>query len=213
MSKIKKLFLVLGPESSGNHLTSLVLQKMGCYWEEPQKLDSFLEGTMELKDITDEKNIVLRRSVPHGREWPSPVEIEKRFKEEGYTMGTIILQREWMATCLSNYYHRSNTVEEAEATLRDAEKHIARYLYNSALDPFYVLNVSSMMKDPVPSIKGLERFTGLKWPSILPVDSVVRDSDIGRHNLLLEHGFKSIDRMIHKKYIRRHIPLVVRSCA
>jgi hypothetical protein len=183
---------------------------MGCYWEEPQKLDLFLEGEMKLNEITDNSNIVLRRSVPHGREWPSPVEIEKAFQEEGYTMGTIILQREWMATCLSNYYHRSETVEEAMKTLREAEKHISRYIHMDALNPFYILNTSALMKDPEAVIKGLEYFTGLKWPSILPYETVVRDTDYGRHQLLLDYGFESIDRMKHKKYIKRDTPLVIR---
>lgn len=207
---MRKLFLVLGPESAGNNLTSLVLKTMSCYWEEPQKLDLFLKGEMELKDITDNPNIVLRRSVPYGREWSNPLDIISAFEKQGYKMYTVVLQREWMATMLSNYYHRSSTVEEAWATLVKAEKHIAQYLHGDILDPFYVLNTSSLMKDPEPVIKGLELFTELKWPKDIDYENIVHDSDVGRHQLLLDRGFESIDRMDHKKYIRKPRPLARR---
>jgi hypothetical protein len=207
----KKIFLVVGPESSGNHLTSLVLKTMGCYWEEPpQKLDSMLKGEIELASFTDNSNIVLRRSVPYGHEWISPALIRHTFANLGYTMHTIILQREWMATMLSNYYHRSSTVEEANEVLVKAEKHIASHMAHGLFDPFYVLNTSTLMKDPEPVVKGLELYTGLKWPDGVSYESIIKDSDIGRHQLLLDHGFKSIDRMKHKKYITKPLPLVLR---
>ena len=139
---MRKLFLVFGPESAGNNLTSLVLKTMGCYWEEPQQLDSFLKGDCGLDDITDNPNIVLRRSVPRGHEWVQPLLVRSKFEDRGYEMYTIVLQREWMATMLSNYYHRASTVEEAWETLVNAEKHIAQYLQSGVLDPFYILNTS-----------------------------------------------------------------------
>ena len=203
-----KLFLVLGPESAGNNLTSSILKTMNCYWEEPQILDKFLLGQTPLAGITDNPNIVLRRSVPYGREWVDPTVISERFNKVGYKMYTIILQREWMATMLSNYYHRSTDVGEAWNTLVSAEIHIAKYLH--LLKPFYILNTSALMKDPKPCLKGLEIFTGLKWPKGVPYDSVIKDSDIGRHQLLLDHGFNSIDRVKHKKYITRPKPVVKR---
>jgi len=203
-----KIFLIFGPESSGNHLTALLLKMMGCYWDEPQKLDKFLKGEGKINDITDNTNIVLRRSIPYGREWFDPKAASIKFLESGYRMYTVILQREWMATVLSNYYHRSSTVEEAWDTLVEAQLHIAKYL--NILNPFYVLNTSSLMKDPEPSIRGLELFTGLEWPKDIPYDKCVYDSDIGRHQLFIDHGFDSIDRMEHKKYITKPRPLVKR---
>ena len=207
---MKKIFLVIGPESSGNNLTSLVLKTMGCYWEEPQKLDSFLKGDCGLDEVTDNPNIVLRRSVPHGHEWMEPVLARQMFAERGYEMYTIVLQREWMATMLSNYYHRSTTVEEAQETLRKAEKHISTLMSHDHLDPFYILNTSALMKDPKAVVRGLEYFTGLKWPEGVKYESIVKDTDRGRHDLLLAEGFTSIDRMKHKKYITRPLPLMIR---
>ena len=204
----KKFFLVVGPESSGNHLTSLVLKTMGCYWEEPQKLDKFLTGEAKIKDITENPNIVLRRSIPHGRDWPNIRRINKTFAKEGYNVHTIFLRREFIATTLSNYYHRSSTVEEAWETLIKAEKHIASYMID--MDNFYILNTSSLMKDPRPVVKGLEIYTGLFWPRDIPCESVIKDSDIGRHSLLMAHGFESINRVSHKKFITRPNPPILR---
>jgi len=205
-----KLFLVMGPESSGNHLTSLVLQTMGCFWKEPQKLniDVFIRGECSLKDITDNENIVLRRSVPNGRQWVDPILISNCFDKEGYKTYTILLKREWMATCLSNYYHRCSTVEEAWDTLIKAELHIAKYMAD--IENFYILNTSTLMKDPEPVVKGIELYTGLKWPDGVPYESIIKDSDIGRHQSLLDHGFKSIGRKEIQKYIGRPNPLVIR---
>jgi len=208
---MSKVFLVFGPESSGNNLTSLILKTMSCYWEEPQLLDKFIVGEMSLAGITDNPNLVLRRSVPYGREWFDPTTASLEFERCGYKMYTIVLQREWMATMLSNYYHRASDVGEAWNTLVSAEIHIAKFLH--LLKPFYILNTSALMKDPEPCIKGLEIFTGLKWPKDVPYNSIIKDSDIGRHQLLLDHGFNSIDRMIHKKYITRPKAVVKRTSA
>lgn len=206
----KKFFLVIGPESSGNHLTSLVLETMGCYWDRhPQKLDEYLDGKIKIEDITDNPNLVLLRSVPHGREWPNISYINERFSIENYKVHTIFLRREFMATALSNYYHRSPSVEKSWGDLIKAEKHIASYMKD--MDDFYLLNTSSLMKDPEPVVKGLELYTGLKWPIDVPYESVIKDSDIGRHSLLLEEGYKSVDRAKHKKFITRPNPLVKRS--
>lgn len=206
----KKMFLVLGPESSGNHITSRVLENMGCFWEENQKLiiDRFCRGECPLSEITTNSNIVLRRSVPYEHEWADPNKYRKLFENEGYKMYSIILQREWMAGLLSQYYHRSATVEIAWDSYVKAEKHIGKYLSDSSLDPFYVFNTSALMKDPEPVIKGLEYFTGLKWPKEVPYNSIVYDADVGRHELLLNSGFKSVDRSVHQKYFKRPKPFV-----
>jgi hypothetical protein len=66
------------------------------------------------------------------------------------------------------------------------------------------------MKDPEPCIKGLELFTGLKWPEGVSYDKYVYDSDVGRHQLFIDHGFNSIDRMEHRKYMTKPRPLVKR---
>lgn len=208
----KKVFLVLGPESSGNHVTSRVLNNMGCFWEENQKLiiDRFTRGECELKEITEKSNIVLRRSVPYEHEWADPNKYRKLFENKGYEMYTVILQREWMAGLLSQYYHRSATVEVAWDSYVKAEKHISKYIADGSVDPFYVFNTSALMKDPEPVIRGLEIFTGLKWPSNVRYESVIKDPDINRHDLLLKEGFKSSDRAVHHKYFKNRKPLVIR---
>ena len=206
-----KVFLVLGPESSGNHLASKVLQTMGCYWEEPQKLDLFLkkDGINIGSTITENKNLVLRRSVPYGKEWFDPISAREKFinrtksHRTEYKMYTIVLQREYMSTVLSNYYHREYTIEDAKKKMIRAEKHISMYLSNGWLDPYWTLNVSLLLKDPEPAIKGLEIFTGLKWPEEIPYEDVVYDSDIKRHELIINHGFASIKRSVQKEYLMR----------
>ena len=89
------------------------------------------------------------------------------------------------------------------------QKHISKYIADGSVDPFYILNTSALMKDPKPVIRGLEIFTGLKWPKDVKYESVIRDPDINRHNLLLNEGFHC-DRAAHKSYFKNRKPLVIR---
>ena len=200
-----KLFFVFGPESAGNHVTSKVLQTMGCFWDEPQSLDKVVTGEKDVEEITDNENLVLRRSIPHGVHFVDPLFIRSKFKN--HSMITIIPVRDWMSNIFSNYYHRSETVDDALTSLQDAWTHIGiTILY---IKPFYFFNTSLLFKDPRSAIEGLEHFTGLKWPGNTPYESIIYDADVGKHEVFRKHGFNSIDRQLIRDHIKRPLPLIL----
>lgn len=200
-----KLFFVYGPESAGNHVTSKILQTMGCFWDEPQSLDQVVIGEKDVEEITTNENIVLRRSIPHGVHFVHPDHIRSKFKK--YSMITIIPVRDWMSNIFSNYYHRSETVQDALISLQDAWIHIGSFI--TRIQPFYFFNTSLLFKDPRSAIEGLEYFTGLKWPENTPYESIVYDADVGKHEVFRKHGFKSLDRQVIREHIKKPRPPLI----
>jgi hypothetical protein len=200
-----KLFFVYGPESAGNHVTSKVLQTMGCFWDEPQSLDQVVNGEKEVEEITTNENIVLRRSIPHGVHFVDPDSIRSKFKN--HSMITIIPVRDWMPNIFSNYYHRSETVHDALSSLRNAWIHIGNNISN--IQPFYFFNTSLLFKDPRSAIEGLEYFTSLEWPENIPYEDIIYDADIGKHQVFRKYGFNIIDRQLIRDHIKKPRPLLL----
>lgn len=78
--------IVIGPESSGTKFLTKLLIQSGFYgdWWHNQRLD---------KKIPNEKKVVLRRSYPHGGEWPKLNELILRFESAGYEVRIILIIR------------------------------------------------------------------------------------------------------------------------
>lgn len=196
---MRKLFLVLGPESAGNHVVTMLLVKMGCFGTFKngalQVLDPLVKGEAtddEIKNIISHDLLVLRRSVPYGLEWPSPSSIKDKFKQYNYEMVTIVVFRTWAANAMSNYYHRATTIEESLDNLIKEWVYIGERL--SEMKPFYFFDTSFLIKDPESAILELEIFTKLKWPNDIDITKEIKDPDTKRFKAIKEYGFKSIDR-------------------
>jgi hypothetical protein len=185
----KILFLVLGVESSGSHVTSTIMQRMGCFWEEPQRLNKFLSGGARLSEITSNPHICLRRSVPHGHTYPDLIHIRKRFATASYRMKTIVLVRDWPATVLSSCFMRRDSTSAAMSYLRSGWRYIGKHLVD--VEPYYFFNTSLLFKHTMAAIRGLESFTGLKWQGS---PDFIYDADASRHKLLLEHDLLKITK-------------------
>ena len=74
---MRTAFIVVGPESSCTRMVKELLIDAGCFGDKTnqQQLD---------KAIPDnEKLMVFHRSVPHGNQYPSLENIERRFKKGG----------------------------------------------------------------------------------------------------------------------------------
>lgn len=171
---MKTAFLVMGPESSGNHLHCEILKRMGCFWEDEMPIEK-LCGRSNL--------VVLRRSIPHGDTWHSPAVIRKQFAARGFEMKTVVPVRDWAATILSNFWHRRATVSDAAGANLAAYSHLASVLPKMA--PYWISNSSLIFKDPRAGIRSLELFTGLVYSGDV---NWIYDADRGKHQLLLRHG-------------------------
>lgn len=199
------VFFVLGPESSGNHITSWILTQMGCFGDpqvttnyhqimgDAQRLDEFVNGPVnDIREIAESgKPLVYFQSAPHGKRWPDIIEIRSVFFGAGYRMKTIVVVRDWYANVQSNYYHRTKTdrIADSEKLLQKQWTWIGDRL--QYLKPFMLFNASLLFKDPASAIMGLEIFTGLKWP--YDHYKMIRDVDLKHHALLKECGYGDLD--------------------
>lgn len=191
----KKLILVIGPESSGNNVTTLILSQMGCYGVtkyERVNISNFIdEKSLDISNAGD-KPIVIMRSLPkrelHQYNHDNISKIKNVFSKHKYKMFTIIPVRNWAANILSNY--RIESIEESQELLMNSWVWLGERL--KILKPFYFFNTSFLFKYPDIAIKELEIFTGLTWKG----DSKfceIRDPDKARHITFMEHGLKIVD--------------------
>lgn len=197
-------FLVLGPESAGNHVVTEILIQMGCFGDiENEKLDLFVNGQVSLKDaVGKERNVVLIRSVPYGLEWVDVEALRLKVEKANYQLKTIIVVRDWFANFSSNYYHRIDNVRKALDMLERVWIWIGERL--AYLEPFYFCNTSLLFKNCEATIEGLEWFTGLKYNH--REHFFVRDSDLKHHEIIHTHTFeefKSLEHIEYKKLLQK----------
>lgn len=82
----KIAIIVVGPESSGTKFLTKLFIDAGFYGDNwhTQRLD---------EKIPDVKQLVFRRSYPHGDEWPALGDIIERFKIAGYLVKVVVIVR------------------------------------------------------------------------------------------------------------------------
>ena len=205
---MKKAFLVVSPENSGNHILEHILTEMGCFGGRKMVKDTEgypvrIKGKNKKSKNIQERNIIRRflinkirglefatnvpllymRSLPNRKQHHEdlhPVKIKKRFAEIGYDMTTIIPVRDQIATILGNY--REDSIDKRIAVLMDAWAYLGEMLKD--LKPFYFINVSLLFKDIDVLIKEIEFFTGLR----LQGDLKIWDADMERHRFFMKKG-------------------------
>ena len=205
---MKKAFLVISPENSGNHILEHILSCMGCFGgrksvkyqsgypiriisEEKMTKKTLREREVMLKffsgkltiEFEDETPLMYMRSLPdrdHHSEDVNPIAIKKRFKEIGYDMTTLIPVRDQIATILGNY--REDTIEERIECLQEAWIQLGGMLKD--LKPFYFINTSVLFKNIDLVVKEIEYFTGLKLKDPLNI----WDADKSRIEWFLNKG-------------------------
>lgn len=183
------MFLVVGPESSGNHITEGLLARMGCWGSENAGrvvIFDFLRGNRNIafpKDVP----IVFMRSIPNRDVYPGPnfdpQMIKSSFESIGYNVKTIIPVRSWSATIKSNY--REKTVEASAEVLEESWRWLGLQL--PACHPFFFFCTSFLFKYPEIAIKELETITGLMWQDCYDLD-FIKDPDKARHKELMNRG-------------------------
>lgn len=91
---MKKAFIVVGPEASGNRYLGRLLVSAGCAGSgthhQPFDKDNW---NFELPEPYPEK-VVLVRSFPHAKAWPDLVTLKRKFDHYGYETTVLILFRD-----------------------------------------------------------------------------------------------------------------------
>ncbi len=204
---MKTLFLVISPESSGNHVVEGMLSRMGCWGAKHAERDlifDFLKGNKNISFLNDIP-IVFMRSIPDRDVYIDscfePVQIIETFKNIGYNIKTIVPIRSWSATVKSNY--REKTIEDSIDILEKSWVWLGNRL--SVCQPFYFFCTSFLFKCPMSAIKELEIITGLKWKDYNNID-YIKDPDLVRHFELMSKGIDvkgEKDLVRRKKYERK----------
>lgn len=206
---MKNMYLVIGPESSGNHVTELILSRMGCYGggerkegrksnSERKKVSNFIYGYNSNLEFVGNKPIVVMRSIPNRRSKDDdPMTIRSIFLRHNYKIFTIIPVRNWAANILSNY--RVKSIEDSKELLVESWIWLGEKL--RYLKPFYFLNTSFLFKYPDIAIKELVIFTGLKYGGD-PNFDIIKDPDKARHKTFMEYGLKIVDEASKKRMMK-----------
>jgi len=115
----KRLVLVVGPESSGTRGTTKLLVDNG-YWgstKHRQPLDDFIFLQKPLNEIVPEEvnKVVLRRSIPHDKDYPSLHYTDTQFLTAGYKTTWLVVLRD-LAEITRSKVLRKHARDETQAT-------------------------------------------------------------------------------------------------
>lgn len=170
LKRRKKLFIVSGSTSSGNHLTTRILTYMGCYGTYKNPKHGQFSEQIELDNVVyhgkeppNEDLCVLMRTIPYNGVYVDLTKIRSKFEEYGYEVKTIIVTRNWPERMDSmKFRHDIVTFDGAFDKLYKEVEYL--YLFADRMRPFHVFNISMLFKYPDRTIERLEKFTGLKFP-------------------------------------------------
>lgn len=111
---MKRCFLIVGAESSGNRLLGKLLVNAGCFG------DDRMDGPFSQRLPCDEALAVVIRSYPHGDEWPDIVAIYTELRAKGYQVMVLVAIRDWHCTLQSQIHSQHHPKELALANIRRA---------------------------------------------------------------------------------------------
>lgn len=142
MAEQKRAFLVVGPESCGNHLVTEILIAAGCIGDTGQQ-NSFETDPgppdqrpqrWDTETPTDQDPIVWLRSMPHGGQWPDLDGILRALQEHGYAVTGVVTVRDWHGAVRSQ-------VERTHVKRPSVAKGHLRIAYQNIFGPFAELSV------------------------------------------------------------------------
>lgn len=171
---MKKVFIVVGPESSGTRIVTRLLCMAGCagdYGHE-QRLDRFVcseiaEEGIDVCGVIGEhcETIVLRRSIPYDSDRrPDILGIGTWFRSVGFLPYYIVTMRDWTCNAASkiNMGHGTD-LGLAKNSLVEEWSDIGK-MFTEFNGKFYMVITSSLFTNPERVISGLEKWTGLVFP-------------------------------------------------
>ena len=169
----KKAFLVLGPESHGNHLMTDLLVHAGCdgssghsSWREktaPESLEDIQPWDIELP--VDQDPIVWRRSVPHLHDWPDIKGMARVLDERDYAIHAIVMTRDRHAALQSQVkWHHIDNIDVGRDNIEKAYLHIFKHLKEADI-PYLMASYESLVTYP-PSQDRLLEELGFKLPVV-----------------------------------------------
>jgi hypothetical protein len=151
----KEAFLVLGPESSGNHLVTDILINAGCKGHSGNHPDwhGEFEGwsdaqPWDTEHPSNETPIVWRRSTPHLKEWSDLAALMNGLMDKDYDVKAVVVVRELYPTVESQMKWRHvSSPGEGRQNVQRAYLHIFRQLDRVGI-PFVVASYEALVNYP-----------------------------------------------------------------
>lgn len=166
---MKKIFIVVGPECSGTRIVTRLLCMAGCAgdYEHEQRLDRFVhEEDVEIDTILGKNEaIVLRRSVPHGKDHrPDILRIGAKFQAAGYEPYYIITMRDWICNAKSKIKIGQRPILEVSKKNLTEEWSDIGGMFAGFAGRFYIILTSYLFICPERALNGLENWLELNFP-------------------------------------------------
>ncbi len=164
---MSRAFLVIGPESSGTHLSTRLLMNAGCFGDtgHPQAIDR--DG---LPPTSDNPLVVWRRSLPFAGRWPNlPAMVEQLADYDIVTAA--ITCRDWYAMTSSQLIKgHAKTEDGAIANIRHAYKRIYHMLGKCPEVTPIMISYEALVQRPESYGPEILRMMGLSYGGVKVYD-------------------------------------------
>lgn len=178
---MKKVYIVVGPESSGTRVVTRLLCMAGCAGdhEHEQRLDQFIyeDNNIAIESIIGQCDLVVfRRSIPHyPLKRPDILAIGEKFKKAGYEPYYILTMRSFVCNVLSKVaVLHSKDEDESREMLIDEWKYILGMI-NEFGNKFYIIATSYLFINPKRTIRDLGNWFYLSFPP--DIEKIIYDAD------------------------------------
>ena len=131
-----KAFLVVSPESSGNHMLRELLESV-CFSVVKHRYENIPLASV---------NIVVSMSMPSNNRWFNVEDILNELKSKGYDTFTLIGVREWLDTLNSQV--KRGRVHDHRAAHSSTQEAYRRIFSTIGYNDFMVVNFDRMVDNP-----------------------------------------------------------------
>ena len=169
---MKRCFLIVGPESSGNRLLGAILTRAGCAGR--ASTDQRWDRTLPVKATP----AMIIRSFPHGEDWPDLSEIYCTLEERGYQVTTLVTVRHPAAT-IGSQVQSGLAGSDQEACDQIAEAY--QQIFQQISRPFHLVPYEAITYGPPAALRALLTAIGLAPVTAGPliIDGQERDLEDG----------------------------------
>lgn len=126
--QLRRAFVVVGPESSGNKHLTATLTAAGCAGQAPTDGPQPFDGpghAFVLPEVLPQQLAVMR-SFPHGNQWPDLAAMVTTLREKEYTVTVLVMVRDGYAVERSHLGTggHADSVEQSRGYVREAYRRI-----------------------------------------------------------------------------------------
>lgn len=154
---MKRAFIVVGPESSGTRMLTEIFVRSGC--------DGVSDHVQEFdtNPPLEQKNIVWRRSVPHGGVKNPDIDYMFDYlKNKNYNVTFIVINRDIFCTVKSQVKNEhTKTESESIKNIQDSFLFIFDFIKKSNIE-YFLINYESLVYQKINTLQNLSNLINFK---------------------------------------------------